>query len=330
MNKTKYLLPLFIVLSCGCSKEDLSIRKSDKTSIETRNYREDMRSFIINLSNYAKAKDSCFSIIPQNGIQLVADNGKPNNAYLKAIDGNGQEGLFYGYQKDDRATPTDVSSFLINNLKISQKSGNTIFITDYCYSSDKVFSAHKKNYPLNFRPFVATERSLNVIPLTNPSLFKENNEDIKRLNDAKNFLFFLNYDEYNSEQELINELSKTNYDVILMDMFFNNGKPFSKLAIEKLKTKANGGRRLIICYMSIGEAEDYRYYWKNQWDTQEPTWLEKENENWPGNFKVKYWDENWQKIIFGNEDAYLDKALLKSYNGVYLDIVDAFEYFENQ
>ena len=30
---------------------------------------------------------------------------------------------------------------------------------------------------------------------------------------------------------------------------------------EELKIKDNGGKRIVIAYLSIGEAEDYRYYW---------------------------------------------------------------------
>lgn len=59
--------------------------------------------------------------------------------------------------------------------------------------------------------------------------------------------------------------------------------------------------------MSIGEAENYRYYRRHEWDQKKPAWLDAENPNWSGNFKVKYWDSEWQKIIYGNDDSYLKK-----------------------
>lgn len=40
------------------------------------------------------------------------------------------------------------------------------------------------------------------------------------------------------------------------------------------------------------------------------------------------WDENWQAIIYGNDDSYLKKIIDAGFDGVYLDIIDAFEYFE--
>ena len=97
-----------------------------------------------------------------------------------------------------------------------------------------------------------------------------------------------------------------------------------------LKIKSNGGNRLVIAYTSIGEAEDYRYYWQDKWESSRPSWLEEENPNWPGNYKVQYWEKVWQDIIFGNDDSYLQKILNAGFDGVYLDIIDAFEYFENQ
>lgn len=63
---------------------------------------------------------------------------------------------------------------------------------------------------------------------------------------------------------------------------------------------------------------------------QHPDWLDGKNKNWPGNHKVKYWHPEWQKIILGTPDSYLDKIVSAGFDGVFLDIVDAFWHFENQ
>jgi len=96
----------------------------------------------------------------------------------------------------------------------------------------------------------------------------------------------------------------------------------------QLKTKANGGSRLVLGYMSIGEAEDYRYYWDESWLDNEPDWLDEENRQWEGNYKVKYWNEDWQAIIYGNDQSYTKRILDAGFDGVYLDIIEAFEHFE--
>lgn len=84
--------------------------------------------------------------------------------------------------------------------------------------------------------------------------------------------------------------------------------------------------RIIVSYLSIGEAEDYRSYWNDSWNDHPPGFLEKENPQWKGNYKVKYWDPAWQELIIKQ----LDKIIDQGYQGVYFDIIDGFEYFEEQ
>ena len=69
-------------------------------------------------------------------------------------------------------------------------------------------------------------------------------------------------------------------------------------------------------------------YWDSGWEITPPAWLAEENPYWPSNYKVRYWQQGWQDIIFGNDSSYLKKILDAGFDGVYLDIIDAFEYFE--
>lgn len=65
-----------------------------------------MRDFVIDLSIAAKTVHPNFIIIPQNGSPLITKNrekdGELTLDYLAAIDGQGQEDLYYGYQKEDK------------------------------------------------------------------------------------------------------------------------------------------------------------------------------------------------------------------------------------
>ena len=94
--------------------------------------------------------------------------------------------------------------------------------------------------------------------------------------------------------------------------------------------EAYPGDRKVLCYLSIGEAEDYRSYWKSEWNTSPPDFLDEANERWKGNYKVKYWDSDWQDIVFGSPDSLLDEILALGFDGIYLDIVDAYEYYEDK
>jgi cysteinyl-tRNA synthetase, unknown class len=98
-----------------------------------------------------------------------------------------------------------------------------------------------------------------------------------------------------------------------------------------MRQRPDGGSKLVISYMSIGEAEDYRYYWNAAWAKKKskPAWLDDLNPDWEGNFKVRYWDPAWQAVILGSPNAYLDKIIAAGFDGVYLDIIDAFEYWKD-
>ncbi|MGB9809173.1 MAG: MJ1477/TM1410 family putative glycoside hydrolase [Caldanaerobacter sp.] len=124
-------------------------------------------------------------------------------------------------------------------------------------------------------------------------------------------------------------IEKTNFDLIIID-YSRDGTDenrFTKEEIDSLKSSF----KIVLSYLSIGEAENYRWYWNNAWDKNNdgipdsgaPSWLGPENPEWPGNYKVKYWDPEWKQIIF----KYLDKIIEANFDGVYLDIIDAYEYW---
>ncbi len=318
-------LALLCITLLSCEKEN----DDDTINVE---YRQRMRQFVINISQYCKGQNADFKIIPQNGIELITENGEPdgslNTAYLNAIDGHGQEDLFYGYTNDNEKTPFKETNYLLSFLNKSKSQGKQILVADYCSDTAKVNESYQLNDQKGFISFAANKRELDEIPIYPTPIYNENILDITTLNDAQNFLYLINFDKYTLKSNLINDLKNTNYDIILIDLFFNDGSAFVASEINQLKTKKNGGKRLVICYMSIGEAENYRYYWQQNWVSNPPVWLLKENPNWAGNYKVEYWNPEWQKVIYGNNSSYSSKILAAGFDGVYLDIVDGFEYFE--
>ena len=95
--------------------------------------------------------------------------------------------------------------------------------------------------------------------------------------------------------------------------------------IAALKSELNGK---VIAYLSIGQAEDYRWYWQREWRKKRnaPDWFVGPDKRWKGNFYVRYWDDDWRQIILD----YVDRILAQGFDGVYLDCVDAYEVFESQ
>lgn len=311
------------MISCGGSDDNTD------TKLDL-DFRQEMRDFVQGISTYSKGIDPNFIVIPQNGPELVTldgeEDGTPASSYLAAIDGVGREDLYYGYDNDNQATPTNESDYMESFLDISEANGVQVLTTDYCSTESKMDHSYSKNATKGYTSFAAPERDLNVIPTYPATPYGENADDITSLSAAANFLYLLDAEGFGSKAAFINAVNETNYDAIIMDAFFDEIL-FTEAEITSLKTKKNGGTRLVIAYMSIGEAEDYRYYWDG-WKVGSPEFIKKENPNWAGNYKVQYWEDEWQSIIFGNDDSYLKKILDAGFNGVYLDIIDAFEYFE--
>ena len=298
-----------------------------------RNYRQDMRDFVQGISAYAKGIKPNFIIIPQNGHELLTENGEETGtlalAYLDAIDGVGREDLFYGYDEDDVATPLLELEHMVSFMDIAEKSGVEVLVTDYCSTQSFVDDSYYQNAARGYISFAADQRELDNIPDYPENPYKVHASDVTSLREAKNFLYLINPGSFPSRDAFLHALSQTDYDIIVIDLFYEDtALTVSEVAL--LKTKANGGSRLIIAYMSIGEAEDYRYYWQREWETDPPSWLAEENPEWPGNYKVQYWNKDWQNIIYGKDNSYLKKILVVGFDGVYLDIIDAFEYFEDQ
>jgi cysteinyl-tRNA synthetase len=132
-------------------------------------------------------------------------------------------------------------------------------------------------------------------------------------------------------------------DTFVIDQYFADSPNESGLYTPDELTQLRAGQttgvrpRVLLSYLSIGEAEDYRYYWQEAWASKHngkvaataPNWLLGQNPDWKGNYRVKYWNADWQALIFGSPTASLDRIIAQGFDGAYLDIIDGFETFEN-
>ncbi|NPA51310.1 MAG: hypothetical protein GXO22_00250 [Aquificae bacterium] len=318
MNILLSIFFFFFLFSCS---------GEDSNSPQSQNYREMMRDFVKQISNYTKTKKQDFIIITQNGIELLIENSTDQNItrydYLDAVDGISQEGLFYGYEEFNQETQEEITTYLLSILIQAKRNNKPVLITDYCKDVDKINLSYQKNKRFGFISFQADSLELDQIPKYPEKPWEENYDNIQNLSDGKNYLYLLNFRKFSSKEDLIDKLNSTNYDILIIDAFWREFEMFSKEDIQNLKTKQNGGKRLVIAYLSIGEAENYRYYWKDEWNYQLPDWI-KDYQEWEGNFPVEFWNGTWQEIIYD----YLDKIVTAGFDGVFLDKVDIFEFFE--
>jgi cysteinyl-tRNA synthetase len=123
-------------------------------------------------------------------------------------------------------------------------------------------------------------------------------------------------------------LADSRCDLLIVD-YSRDGTAEGALSPQEVE-KIRNSRHIVLSYLSIGEAEDYRYYWSETWEEEPPPWLGKENPDWPGNYPVRYWHQEWQRLIYGSSRSYLDRIMAAGFDGVYLDRVDAYYNWQSE
>lgn len=279
---------------------------------------EKMRELIVEIAS----RDSEKLIILQNGSEIYYDDGVLNEEFLQYIDGAGQESFLFGSGGVvDKKTPKEDREYLLNNLVPLEEKGKKILTINYSKNRKNRKEIEKINKKYGFvgesiKDFSADSFNLPI---------KEFNlDEVRNLDEVKNFLYLLNPSKFNSKDEYLRALKSSEYDLLIIEPTLN-GIFFTKDEIEQLKYKKNGSRRLVIAYFSIGEAEDYRFYWEKSWSKKLPDWIVEENENWEGNYIVKYWSKEWQEIV----KEYQRRLESIGVDGYYLDTIDSFQYFED-
>ncbi|MGG8497612.1 endo alpha-1,4 polygalactosaminidase [Tenacibaculum sp. TC6] len=310
-KKLVFSVFLFLIIS-SCTNE---------TDTFPENPSEKMQEFVISISNYAKKVKSDFIIVPQNGIELAFNHlkytGGVNTMYANAIDGIGIEALFYDrveLPKYDRLTMLQ---------KISER--KKVLVSDYITNNSLVNDVIQKNTNEGFICFPRLDYNYDYkfIP---DFIVNENVNDINTLSNAQNYLYLINGNDFSSKDDFINNIANTNFDVVLIDLFFHS-TALTPEDLAKLKVKKNGGKRLVLSYINIGAAEKYRYYFNHEnWSINNPHWLVKPYKGYEDEIFVKFWATEWHQIIYGNNNSYIKKSIDAGFDGAYLDNVKAYHY----
>ena len=139
---------------------------------------------------------------------------------------------------------------------------------------------------------------------------------------------------YQLQEPRIAHLAGSPHDLLVIDASRDGSDEgaFKAADIAAIKRRPDGGQRIVLAYLSIGEAETYRGYWRWYWGGRwysrwfgwalAPSWLGPENGEWRGNYAVRYWDPAWQARILG-PGGHIERIVAAGFDGVYLDKVDS-------
>ena len=161
--------------------------------------------------------------------------------------------------------------------------------------------------------------------------------------------------------DAVNKLAASRYDMLVVDPTVTTDLDFKAgEMVRKLKeSMAYDGvhRKLVIAYIDIGQAEEWRWYWHGHPVFEESgrpcseiipeiqTWaswvVACDPDGWAGNYPVAFWDTDWQDIVIhgtalGSDiegiyfDSMLDEVIQDGFDGVYLDWVEGWEMTEVQ
>lgn len=156
-------------------------------------------------------------------------------------------------------------------------------------------------------------------------IINENARNIFTVKEASNISFLLNNSRYKTREELIRDVRKSNYDIVVIDPIFHDGTIFTPEEVDSMKYKKSGQRRLIISRQNITEAFTKDYYWQEEWNKRLPSWIKRESLSSKDGYITEYWQEEWKKII----SQYFRGIVLSRYDGVFLTGINNHHYFES-
>jgi cysteinyl-tRNA synthetase, unknown class len=147
-------------------------------------------------------------------------------------------------------------------------------------------------------------------------------------------------------------LEKSRYDLLVVEPvrtdWSSGNKQFDTPGMVRRLQAGRAGdgvhRRLVLAYLDIGEAEDWRWYWSwsKRWKKGKPRpadlpafIIRPDPDGWAGNYPVAFWDPAWKEIVLYGEKtppvpdrpyrSVLDEVLQSEFDGVYLDWVEAYD-----
>ncbi|MCC6491156.1 MAG: endo alpha-1,4 polygalactosaminidase [Candidatus Hydrogenedentes bacterium] len=327
------VLALAGVLVLGCLPPDDGDGDPDPEPPAT-DYRAEMRDFVVELAAYARGIDPGFIVIAQNGPDLLTEDGEPDGTlvddYADALDGQGQEHPFYGQEGYNIATAEEDRDYYVALLDRAEEEGIEVLATDYCSVPALILDGLGWASTHGYIHFAAPNSSydLDSIPTWPAEPYGVNTDTIASLGDARNFLYLIDSTPFGTRSAFVMAVQGENYDLLIMDPF-HNGTAFTAAQVTALREKANGGKRFVIAYLNIGAAENWRYYWDDDWEVGNPAWIAGQYSGYPDEYWVEYWNDEWKDIIFGGGASFVKKILDAGFDGVYLDNILAYEYFES-
>jgi len=122
--------------------------------------------------------------------------------------------------------------------------------------------------------------------------------------------------------EAVQALARTSYPLLVIEP--GSGNSPAEL-VKALRLTPERKPRVLLAYVSPGEAEKWREYWHKDWRRGSPDFLAaRDPDGWSGSYPVAFWKPAWKKLWLG-EDGIIARLARAGFDGVYLDWVEAYQ-----
>ncbi|NQU61969.1 MAG: hypothetical protein HQ512_12630 [Rhodospirillales bacterium] len=300
--------------------------------------RQQMRKFIQSISGFARRYRPGFTILTRGGLELMIKRDpaneeriSPSRAYMRSLDGVLVDGLFFGRKVFGEPPRDEVLAFNLKLTDIAKKNGLRVFVVDYGTDPKTVDESHRRNKK---RGYISTTvpaplSELSSLPAYPRIPFGENSKSLNSVSSVQNFAYLANSQAFGRVDEFAMKMHENNFDLIIVDVYHGR-KPLSRQAVETLKFKKIGARRLVFARVDIGTATSYSYFWKPKWREGSPTWINAPVRDDPDRYFVQFWRPEWQRIITGDTKSYIYGAIAQGFDGIVLEgVEEAYRFFES-
>jgi cysteinyl-tRNA synthetase len=142
------------------------------------------------------------------------------------------------------------------------------------------------------------------------------------LDDVEHWLYLI---DVNLDADTVDRIVSSGHDMVVLDFIPSEQQnaDFPMGAVVDQLHDADH-EKLVLAYIDIGQAEDYRAYWEADWRIGDPEWIvANDPDGWEGNYPVAYWRSEWHDVWLG-DDGLISQIVDAGFDGVYLDWVEAY------
>ena len=299
-------------------------------------HREELRTFVQRIADYARAQKRGFAVVARDAGELIIKRDiqdekiiSPARTFIRSIDGVMFDGLFAGYQVIGKAPPAEIQAAMLERVGRAKQSGLNILSMEFATKTVAINNIYKFAGDRGIVSSVVHRATpdLTDIPPYPKRPNDENPNNILALKDVKNFIYLSDPASFGRQDQFALKIHDNNFDMVIVDPFSGRA-PLSKPAVETLKYKKLGARRMVLARMDITSAASYRYYWQPTWAEGNPKWIAAPYPGDPDRYFVEYWNPAWQNVIFGNAESFLFGLIAQGYDGVLLEGLRSYLVFE--